>query len=75
MKTALRNITGTQRAGNGLLVVLAAVLAVGCNSVYMNFDYDDVYGRAPSQAQERQALAQASRTRDHGQQATTDPAY
>ena len=25
MKTALRNITGTQRAGNGLLVVLAAV--------------------------------------------------
>lgn len=75
MKTALRNITGTQRAGNGLLVVLAAVLAVGCNSVYMNFDYDDVYGRAPSQAQERQALAQASRTRNNVQQATTEPAY
>ncbi|MDE5606016.1 MAG: hypothetical protein K2I68_01790, partial [Bacteroidales bacterium] len=64
MKTALRNITGTKTAGNGLLVALMAVLAVGCNSVYMNFDYDDVYGPAPTPAQERQAIAKAARARN-----------
>ncbi|MDE6113377.1 MAG: hypothetical protein K2G46_08260, partial [Bacteroidales bacterium] len=74
MKTALRNITGTKTAGNGLLVALMAVLAVGCNSVYMNFDYDDVYGHAPTKAQERQAIAKAARARNQAQQAA-EPTY
>ncbi|MDE7091362.1 MAG: hypothetical protein K2O53_06520, partial [Bacteroidales bacterium] len=74
MKTALRNITGTKTAGIGLLVALTAALAVGCNSVYMNFDYDDVYGHAPTRAQERQAMAKAAQARNQAQQAA-EPTY
>ncbi len=59
MKTAL-HIINTYPA-KWLLFGLTALLATGCNSVYMNFDYDDVYGNAPSRNEEARLLAKQYR--------------
>ncbi|MDE7150239.1 MAG: hypothetical protein K2O01_07535, partial [Bacteroidales bacterium] len=65
MKTALNMINGP--LAKWLPLGLTAVLACGCNSVYMNFDYDDIYGHAPSRNQERQMLSKAARGQSDAQ--------
>ncbi|MDE5704231.1 MAG: hypothetical protein K2H70_05335, partial [Bacteroidales bacterium] len=50
-----------RRGGRACIFMLAALLATACNSVYMNFDYDDVYGHAPSRTEEARMLAKTYR--------------